>query len=242
MYEVEYATIGGISKGIVRRAGQGYGGARGRTETHLRNPWRYDQPMSFSRDLDLNGFKQAFEDDDIRPLLGIDVASPAAKKIVANKDLIEDVYNEWKRTHTGAGTPTTQQAGAGNASRPESAAASRSMSGTGLWAAILAVILALAAWVAMSIGLTLADAHRIRENGYLLSSYGEESVGYATGSLIWASLFTVGALIFSITAVRRGRASARAGILWGGVIGAILSVFLIMVIVFQSVHVSTWLS
>lgn len=225
--------------------------------------------MSFGSDLDLEGFTRAFADHDIRPLLGLDIPDAAAEKIAGDSDLIRNVYDEWQRAQTPVAVKTAPARPASRATiPPHTSTAMRaphpltsgpagSMSeaelrghlpapkpttdaATGFWAVIGAVTALVSAWVAMAIGFTLADARRIPRGEFGLLGYGKDSFLVAGDSLIWASLFTVIALIlFTIAILRGGRAGKRFSFV-GGIVGVILVAFVTIVIIFNVVEIFTW--
>lgn len=184
--------------------------------------------MSFGSDLDLDGFTRAFADDDIRPLLGLDITPSAAAKISNDPALVRSVYVQWQRGQqpTPFQQPAVSEGGHRLASDTE----------TGLWAAIFGALMLLAAWVAMAVGFTVADAHR---QDYL--TYGQQSFLIAGDSLVWAGCFTAAALIFAWVATSRGHRRRRRFSHIAGIVELVGVVLVTVVIIFNAVEIHTWM-
>lgn len=223
--------------------------------------------MSFGSDLDHDSFARAFADHDIRPLLGLTIPDSAATKIVADQVLMQNVYAEWKRKQPRTAALTAARSGAasapvspklapiGAAPRTGSRASSSSTGlgkastaelrdlarGTGFWAAVLAAASLLAAWVSMSIGFFLAEDRMTPKGEFGFLGYGRASYEVAGDSLIWAGVFAVAALVFSGVAIRRGKDTGRRFPFWTGIVGAVAAAIVTVVIIFNSVRISTWI-
>lgn len=111
---------------------------------------------------------------------------------------------------------------------------------TGFWAVIGAATAAVASWVAMGIGFTLADDRMIPRGEFGLLGYGKQSYLVAGDSLVWASVFAAIALILSVVAILRGgRAGKKFGFV-GGIVGVVVVALVTIVIIFNAVDISTW--
>ena len=219
--------------------------------------------MSFGSDLDLEGFTRAFADHDIRPLLGLNIPDTAAAKIAADDALVRNVFEEWQRSQKPA--PATA---ARPSIRPHTSAATRaphpltsapmgSMSdaeqrgplpgtsatpdaATGFWAVIGAATAIVASWVAMGIGFNLADDRMIPRGEFGLLGYGKQSYLVAGDSLVWSSVFAAIALILSVVAILRGGRARKRFSFVGGIIGVVVVALVAIVIIFNTVDISTW--
>lgn len=57
--------------------------------------------MHFGSDLDIDAFRRAFADHQVRPLLGLDIPDGAAARIAEDDGLLRNIFDQWRRSQPG---------------------------------------------------------------------------------------------------------------------------------------------